>query len=178
MPTGELFKRLEYADNAMGLKILPEASKVFQINVDQEIVEYSRSGKPMFDYENINFLELLNNDPTPNKYSTKDTGYGSFIIENKSGKKIGEIKGIDGDIYHLSISPDERYVIICSLAIPTSLYDLSTGTLVQKFPFNTGDGYDGFGVFDKDGYLYFAGISTVFKYKLLSVEELLKINID
>lgn len=176
--TREPFKKLEHATDAMGLRIFPGASKVIQINLEQEIIEYSRSGKPMFDSENVDFIELLNRDKTPDNYLKNDIGYGSVTIKEKTGKTLGEIKGIDGDIYHISVSPDKKYVLINSQAIPTSLYDLSTGTLVQKFPFNTGDGYDGFGVFGENGYIYFCGTNTVFKYKLPSVENLLNTEVN
>lgn len=175
--TGNLFKKLEYGKNAMGLKIFPDASKVIQINYNQEIIEYSRSGKSMFDYENIDFGELIERDKTFDKYLIKETGSGSFTISEKKGKFLGEIKGIDGEIYHISISPNQKYVLINSLAVPTSLYDIHTGTLVQKFPFEIGDGYYGFGLFDENGDIYFCGDNIVLKYKFPSVEKLLNTNI-
>ena len=66
-----------------------------------------------------------------------------------------------------------------SLAIPSSLYDLSTGTVVQQYPFRPGyDGDTGFGVIGEDGDIYFKGLDTVFQYHLIPLDVLLNINID
>ncbi len=80
-------------------------------------------------------------------------------------KTIGTLHDIDGDVFHVSISPDGQYVLVSYQAIPTSLFKLSSGTLVQEFPFTTSDGDLGYGVFDKDGYIYFNTLNSVAKYK-------------
>ena len=85
-------------------------------------------------------------------------------------KTIGTLHDIDGDVFHVSISPDGQYVLVSSRAIPTSLFKLSSGTLVQEFPFTTSDGDMGYGVFDKDGYIYFNTLNSVAKYKIPSIE--------
>ncbi len=178
MADNSLYKKLDSSEKAVGLKIFPNARKVIQVNWDNEIIVYTRNGKPMFDAVNIDFKKLRQDDQTRNKYDINVSYQGDITVKTKSGHLMGEIKGINGDIYHLSISSDEKYLLISSLAIPTSLYDISTGDRVQTFPFQTGDGDLGFGIIGEDGYIYFRGLNTVYKYELLSIEELCKINID
>lgn len=175
LPTGKLISVLKDENQAMGLKIFPGASKVIQINENQEILVYTRSGKPMFDIAHTDFQNMLLSDNTKSLYKVELNGFGNISIKDKSGKPMGIIKDIDGDIYHVSISPDKKYALISSQAIPTSLYDISTGTLIQKFPFTTGDGDIGFGVFGSDGFIYFNSLQAVLRYKLLSLEEMLKL---
>jgi len=179
MADGSLFKKLHDSEKAMGLKIFPEAKKVIQVNWDKEIIEYTRNGEPMFKIKNVDFSNIINNDNTTEKYDIETDGRGKISIKNKNGILIGVISDLDGDIYHLSISPNERYILVNSLAIPSSLYDLSTGTIVQQFPFYPGyDGDLGFGVIGKDGNIYFKGLNTVFQYQLIPLEQLLNINIE
>lgn len=88
------------------------------------------------------------------------------------------MSGINGDIYHLSISQDEKYILVSSLAIPSSIFDLTTGQKVQEFPFQPGDGDLGFGVIGNDGHLYFNDINTVLKYKFAPLKDLLNLDVS
>ena len=178
MADNSLFKKLDSADKAVGIKIMPNAKKVIQVNWDNEIIVYTRNGKPMFEVVSVDFQTLINQDQTDKKYDIQISASGDITIKNKNGELLGEIKGINGDIYHLSISQDEKYILISSLAIPTSLYSLSTGNRVQEFPFHTGDGDLGFGVFGEDGNLYFNSLNAVYKYELMSLEHLCNINLE
>lgn len=178
MADNSLFKKIDSADKAVGIKIMPNAKKVIQVNWDNEIIVYTRNGKPMFEVVSVDFQTLINQDQTDKKYDILISAGGDITIKNKNGELLGEIKGINGDIYHLSISQDEKYILISSLAIPTSLYSLSTGNRVQEFPFHTGDGDLGFGVFGEDGNLYFNSLNAVYKYELMSLEHLCNINLE
>lgn len=179
MPERSIFKKLHEPKKAMGLKIFPDARKVIQVNWDKEIIEYTRKGEPMFKTKNVDFSDVISNDKTSEKYDIETDGYGTISVKNKNGNLLGVISGVDGEIYHLSISPDEKYILVNSLAIPSSLYDLSTGTVVQQYPFRPGyDGDTGFGVIGEDGDIYFKGLDTVFQYHLIPLDVLLNINID
>ena len=57
--------------------------------------------------------------------------YTPIFIRNCEGKVLGALHDIDGDVYHVSVSPDRQYVLVSSQAISTSLFKLSTGTLVM-----------------------------------------------
>ena len=174
MADGSLYKRLNKSREAMGLKIFANARKVIQVNVDKEIMVYTRSGEPMFKTKNIDFTNVINNDKTSKKYDIETNSDGTIYIKNKDGDLIGTISDVDGEIYHLSISPNEQYILVNSLAIPSSLYDLSTGIVVQQFPFRPGyDGDLGYGVIGEDGNIYFKGLNTVFQYHLIPFDQLI-----
>ena len=64
-------------------------------------------------------------------------------------------------------------MLISSLAIPTSLFYLPTGQLIQSFPFETGDGDLGIGLFGENGKIYFNSVHSVFEYTLIPLSELL-----
>lgn len=178
MADGSLYKRLNKSEEAMGLKIYADARKVIQVNVDKEIMVYTRSGEPMFKTKNIDFTDVINNDKTSKKYDIETDDYGTIYIKNKGGDLIGKISDVDGEIYHLSISPDEKYILVNSLAIPSSLYDLTTGTVVQQFPFRPGyDGDLGYGVIGEDGNIYFNGLNTVFQYHLIPIDQLIDMDV-
>ena len=179
MSDGSIFKKLVESEKAMGLKIFSDAKKVIQVNWDKEIVEYTRKGEPMFTIKNFDFSSIISDDKTISKYDVETNDYGKIVVKNKEGKLLGIISGVDGEIYHLSISPDERYILVNSLAIPSSLYNLSTGTIVQQFPFRPGyDGDLGFGVIGEDGCIYFKGLNTVYQYRLISLDQLLDMNLE
>lgn len=179
MADGSIFKKLHEPEKAMGLKIFPDARRVIQVNLNNEIIEYTRKGEPMFKTKNIDFSNIISNDKTDEKYIIETDGYGTISIKHKNGNLLGVISDIDGDIYHLSIDPEERYILVNSLAIPSSLYNLSTGTMVQQFPFRPGyDGDLGYGVIGEDGNIYFKGLNTVFQYNLRPLDQLLDANIE
>lgn len=175
---GTMFKKLIDSDKVMGIKILPDAKKVIQINDNREILVYTRKGCPMFKPLNIKFSKILDKDKTESKYSILIKDNGQIEILSKNGRKIGSLSGINGDIYHLSISQDEKYILVSSLAIPSSIFDLTTGQKVQEFPFQPGDGDLGFGVIGNDGHLYFNDINTVLKYKFAPLKDLLNLDVS
>lgn len=179
MANGSIFKKLSEPEKAMGLKIFPDAKKVIQVNWDKKIIVYTRKGEPMFKIKDVDFSNIISNDKTSEKYNIETDGYGTISVKNKNGNLLGIISDVDGDIYHLSISPDEKYILVNSLAIPSSLYSLSTGTVVQQYPFHPGyDGDLGYGVIGEDGIIYFKGLNTVFQYHLISLDQLIDINLE
>lgn len=176
MADGSLFKTLENSEGAMGLKIFPDAKKVLQVNVNREILVYSRNGEAMFKTINTDFSNIIDNDKTNDKYNIT-VDHGTITVTTLNGALLGVIHEVDGDVYHLSISPDEEYLLVSSLAIPSSIYRLSTGTVVQQFPFYPGDGDIGFGCMMEDGHLYFNGLNTTYMYQFFPMDELLNIKI-
>lgn len=173
MKDGTLLKRLREPEQAIGLKIFPGAKKIIQVNMNQEIIVYTRQGKPIFNAVPLDFSKLREQDKTAEKFDIETDDNGNIKVKKKNGHLLGKVTGINGDIYQLSISPDEKYMLISSLAIPTSLFYLPTGQLIQSFPFETGDGDLGIGLFGENGKIYFNSVHSVFEYTLIPLSELL-----
>ncbi|MBO6081741.1 MAG: toll/interleukin-1 receptor domain-containing protein [Bacteroidales bacterium] len=172
---GSPFKRLDDPGTAMGLKIYPGAGKVVQVNVERELVVYTRSGASLFETVDDDFSDLYASDKTEQKYDIQTTSDGTVVVKDRRGGLLGRIERVGGGIYWQSISPDGKYILISSPAIPTSLYALTTGTLVQEFPFFAGDGDLGIGVIGEDGFCYFHGLEAIVRYPIIPLDELLAI---
>ena len=181
MMDGSLFKRLCDPEEAMGLKIYPEARKVIQVNSGNEIVVYSRSGQSRFSRVDIDQIEI--NDDTIYNFMTTDLDVdGTLSIKALPSERIvGVIKGIEGTPieWYSSISSDEKYILISFPWNEVRLYYLPTGQLIQAFKFKQDEyGFDRqAGTIGEDGSLYFSSSHGVFKYDFLPIENLLKINI-
>lgn len=178
MTNGSEVLAFEKDSEPMGIKIFPGATKILQLDLDQKILEYTRKGAPLLQKTNMDFDRLYSEDDSDKRFIIEIGDDFKIRFKDKNGTVKGSITDISGDIFHVSISPDGRYAVVNSVAIPTTLYEISTGLPVQTFPFRTADGSVGFGLFGKDGKLYFNGGSTVYSYNLTPLEQLLKIRTD
>lgn len=178
MTNGNEILAFEKDSEPMGIKIFPGATKILQLDLDQKILEYTRKGAPLLQKTNMDFDRLYSEDDSDKRFIIEIGDDFKIRFKDKNGTEKGSITDISGDIFHVSISPDGRYAVVNSVAIPTTLYEISTGLPVQTFPFRTADGSVGFGLFGKDGKLYFNGGSTVYSYNLTPLEQLLKTRTD
>ena len=174
MADGSVLKRLDDSGTPMGLRIYPGARKVVQVNLNREIVVYSREGTSLAETVDEDFGEFYGEDTTEERYGIETTRDGAVTVKDGRGRLVGRVESVGGGIYWQSVSPDGKYILISSPAIPTSLYDLATGTLVQEFPFQPGDGDVGIGVIGEDGYCYFRGLEGTVRYRIIPLDELLE----
>lgn len=90
---------------------------------------------------------------------------------------MGVLTGIDGELYQVSISKDEKYALVSSLAIPLSIFDLSTGIVILDFPFQPGnDGDLDFGVFGNDEDIYINRPFCTLKFSIIPLNILLEMD--
>lgn len=181
MTEGTLYKTLVESNDAMGLLFLNSIGKVIQVNVNREIIIYNRTSRPLFEKSTLDFMKLRDDDTRKNeqKYDIKKDTDGKIVLKKKNGELMGVLTGIDGELYQVSISKDEKYALVSSLAIPLSIFDLSTGIVIQDFPFQPGnDGDLDFGVFGNDGGIYINRPFCTLKFSIIPLNKLLEMDLS
>lgn len=181
MVDGALFKRLCDPETAVGLKILPGAQKVIQVNSTGEIIIYSRGGEPLFELIDDDIDKKSEFYMSSEHFQYDVNSEGNLTVKTNSGRVLGIIKGIEGNVIELelSVSSDEKLIVVSIPGFPINLYSLSTGQVIQSFNFQPIEHFSKIGFWGDDSELYFTDYWTesTYKYHFIPLEELLEITL-